>query len=226
MNLPMHLQPTSSVFPGQGKGRPAHARRAAAAVFVGTLALTGCSSGSAPAARPASASTAPSQSAPVSVPSPSANVGPTGTAVPSGEVAPSLGQPACAGSLLTVADADAVTAQGHLEEVFVVRTSGPDCQLVGYPGLTFVGAAGKVLAIEVDQGGHGLPPGGAAPVTLSRGTSMSFTVATARTGTCVATSRVRVTLPATTPALSVDTTMRICGSAVGVSPVQRRSDSD
>lgn len=232
MHLP--LSSLSSFSPGAATGRRGRAVRGAAALLLGGLAVAGCSTTSAPAALSGSPSSSPSGSAPTvptgapsspALHSPAVHT-PAHTPAHTPETAPPLGQPACAGSELTVVDADAVTAQGTLQEIFVVRTSGPDCQLVGYPGLTFVGAAGKILTVRVDQGGHGLPPGAPGPVTLSKGTSMSFTVATATSGACEPTSRVRVTLPATTPPLSVDTSIRVCGGVVGVSPVQRRSDAD
>ena len=193
--------------------------------LVGVLVLTGCSGGSTtPVALP---SQAPAPVAtPSAAPSPSATPSPKASTKPNTESAPPLGQPACLGSALTVVDADAVTVGGSLEEVFVVRTSGPDCQLSGYPTLAFAGAGGQPLTVTVDHGGHGLAPSQPGPVTLSRGTSVSFGVATARTGSCQKAATVKVTLPSVTPVMTVTTAMQICAGSVGITPVQRRIDAD
>ena len=208
--------------------RPARAVSPVGALVLGlaALAVVGCSSSSAPAARPpAGVSGSPSVLA-SAVPTASDRPLPSASPTAAVETAPPLGQPACAAAALTLVDADAVTVGASLEEVFILRTTGPDCQLSGYPALTFTGSDGKALTVQVDHGGHGLPASTPGPVTLSRGTSLSFGVATARTGSCQPTSRVTVALPATTPALSVPTSMQICGGSVGVTPVQRRADSD
>ena len=193
------------------------------ALVVAALALTACSSRTV-ATPVGSSEVSPTGSSPASATS--AAPLPPSASSPGLESAPPLGQPACAASTLSVVDADAVTVGSSLEEVFVVRTSGPDCQLSGYPKLAFTGADGKPLPVTVGQGGQGLPASTPGPVTLSRTTSVSFGVATARTGTCLAASAVRVTLPATTPTFAVTTSMQICGGAVGLTPVQRRADAD
>ena len=207
--------------------RPARAVSPVGALVLGlaALAVAGCSS-SAPAARPPAGVSASPSALPSAVPTASDRPLPSTSPTAAVETAPPLGQPACTAAALTLVDADAVTVGASLEEVFILRTTGPDCQLSGYPTLTFSDNAGKALTIQVDHGGHGLPASSPGPVTLSRGTSLSFGVATARTGSCQPTSRVRVALPATTPALVVPTSMQICGGSVGVTPVQRRADSD
>ena len=221
MPLPLFFHPGTHPVP---PGRLRSAGRSVACL-VGVLVLASCSGGSAtPTAQSSQASPAPST--PSVTPSPATTPSPRPSTKPNAESAPPLGQPACLGSALTVVDADAVTAGGSLEEVFVVRTTGPDCQLSGYPELAFSGADGRPLTVTVDRGGHGLPAGQPGPVTLSRGTSVSFGVATARTGSCQQAGVIRVTLPSVTPVMTVTTAMQVCGGSVGITPVQRRLDAD
>lgn len=209
--------------------------RGAALAGSACLALAACSGSTTPIVAPTSS---------ISTPTPGPSATPTAPAAPSAlrttspapvdplsprpalESPPPLGRPACAAAALSVVDADAVTTASSLEEVFAVRTSGPDCQLEGYPMLSFTGPDGRPLTVKVDRGGHGLRPSTPLPVTLSRSTSVSFGVATARSGSCQATSRVAVTLPATGRALSAATSMQVCGGSVGVTPIQRRVDAD
>jgi hypothetical protein len=127
---------------------------------------------------------------------------------------------------LSVVDADTLVLPSHVEEVFVVRTEGPDCQFEGYPSLRLLGAGGAPLSVTVDRGGHGLTDVRPAPVTLSRGTSVSFVVASGRDGACTEASEVDVTLPGTSSALRTATVLSICNDVVGVSPLQRRTDDE
>jgi Protein of unknown function (DUF4232) len=144
---------------------------------------------------------------------------------PAQESAAPTGQPPCRATDLTVVDADTLVLPQTVHEVFVLRTSGPDCQLEGYPSVRLLDASGAPLRIPVTSGGQDLPATGPVPVTLSRGTSLSFVVATPRDGTCVEASAVDVTLPGTTTALRAPTALSVCGSA-GVSPVERRTDDE
>ena len=79
-----------------------------------------------------------------------------------------LGQPACKGSALTVADADTLVDPQTTREVYAVRTSGPDCQLQGYPTVTFQDASGRPVPVSVQHSGFGVPADKPQPVTLSR----------------------------------------------------------
>ncbi|CAA9305337.1 MAG: hypothetical protein AVDCRST_MAG07-44 [uncultured Frankineae bacterium] len=230
--------------------------RRAAVVALLTLALAGCgdadpagepgASGSAgPSASASSSATARASSSPAGTASGSpAPTGPapsaTGTDGEPGVVAPQdplsplparesaapVGQPPCRVADLSVVDADTLVLPQHVEEVFVVRTDGPDCQLEGYPTLRLLGADGAPLSVTVDRGGHGLADVRPAPVTLSRGTSVSFVVASGRDGACTEASEVDVTLPGTSSAIRTATVLSLCNDVVGVSPLQRRTDDE
>ncbi len=142
------------------------------------------------------------------------------------ETAPPAGQPSCKAADLTVNDADAVITAGSVQELFVVRTSGPDCQLQGYPDVVLRGAGDAPLAVTYTQGGGGLPALETTVVTLSRSTSLSFRIATPRTGGCVSASSISVRLPGTDGDLVTTTSLSVCQSKAGISPVGRiRADS-
>lgn len=209
----------------------------AALALTACLTLAACSGGATPvdtSARPDSPTTPPSATAessesaapPASAPAPPAGPSDPLSPRPALESPAPLGRPSCLASALSVVDADAVTIGNYLEQVFVIRTNGADCQLQGYPGLRFSSPNGRPLTVQVDHGGHGLPATTPTPVTLSRSTTVSFGVATERSGNCQATSRVAVTLPATDRPLSAATTMQVCAGSVGVTPIQRRADAD
>lgn len=146
--------------------------------------------------------------------------------MPAPESAVPVGQPACRAADLTVVDADTLVLAGHVEEVFVVRTKGPDCQLEGYPTVRLLDARGTPLPVTVARGGSGLTAAPAGPVTLSRDTSVSFVVASGRDGACTEAAEVDVTLPGTSSAIRTTTVLSICDAAAGVSPVQRRADDE
>lgn len=138
------------------------------------------------------------------------------------ETAPPPGLPTCKPVDLTVTDADRVYTSAAEQSLFTVRTTGPDCELQGYPVVELLDAAGAALPGTVSQGGFGLPEPAAGPVTLSRATSLSFFTATARDAApCAQAAQLRVTLPGTPSALTAASTTRICGAAAGVGPVQR-----
>lgn len=136
-----------------------------------------------------------------------------------------LGQPTCQASALTVTDADTVTDATTTHEIFLVRTAGSPCQLEGWPAVRLLDGAGKDLGVQVQHGGYGLPTATPAPVTLSADTTVSFVVATGRSGSCRTAGALLVTLPGTSTALRAATTMSVCGGA-GTSPVQRLTDSE
>jgi hypothetical protein len=135
------------------------------------------------------------------------------------ESAPPLGRPVCRGQALTVTDADTLVDPSYRKEVFVVRTTGADCQLKGYPTV-------QVQGVTVQHGGYGLPAEEPQPVTLSRSTSLSFVISSARAGSCRDVPTIVVTLPGTSVGHRTATSLRVCGSAVGVSPVHRQGEVD
>lgn len=137
-----------------------------------------------------------------------------------------VGQPTCRPAALTLIDADQLTGSGAVREVFTLRTTGATCQLQGYPVVRLLDASGATLPVTYRHGGYGLSAAGAVPVTLSRDTTASLELGTGRTGTCRDAATVVVTLPGTTTALRTRTGFRVCGGAVGVSPILRRGDTE
>lgn len=137
------------------------------------------------------------------------------------ETAPALGQPVCKAADLTLDDADAVITAESVQELFVVRTTGPDCQLQGYPEVVLRGEGGGPMTVTYTRGGNGLPTDQPGVVTLSRSTSLSFRVATPRTGGCTSASSVSARLPGTDGDLMTTTSLSVCQSQAGVSPVGR-----
>lgn len=138
---------------------------------------------------------------------------------PAIESAPPLGQPVCDPADVTVTDADAVITD-HVEEVFVLRTRGEPCELEGFPAVTLLDASGRALDVPVSRS-DAQPR----PVTMSAGTSLSFTLTTGRTGSCRQAASVRVVLPGTTRSISAATELRACG-AVETGPVTRLEDDE
>ncbi len=230
------------------RGLPAAVAPVLALLLVGSLAA--CSSGT----RPRSAAS-PAASPSASVPSPSAGATATPTArvsasptrrpsatptaaAPSAtpvdplasrpplETAPPPGLPACSAATLSVADADAVYTSDAVQELFTMRTSGPDCQLpAAYPVVVVLSATGERLG-TAQQGGFGLAAPGTGPLTLSRSTSLSFFLASKRDGTCVPAASVSVTLAGTAGGLTAATALQVCDGALGVGPLQRLGDKD
>lgn len=139
------------------------------------------------------------------------------------ETAPPTGQPVCAAGDLTLTDADAVITPTTVQELFVVRTTGPDCELTGYPVVELRDASGAVVPATYRPGGFGLPAERPAPHALSTGTSVSFYVASARSGDCVQAARASVRLPGTSGPLSAATSFAVCDGSVGLSPVRRET---
>jgi hypothetical protein len=125
-----------------------------------------------------------------------------------------------------VTDADTLVSPQYKHEVFVIRTSGPPCQLKGFPAVRLLDSAGHQLAVQTQSGGFGLPPRTPQTVTLSRGTSLSFEVATPRDGSCQEVAAILATLPGTSGAHRAATSLRVCGATIGLSPVQRMSDAE
>lgn len=188
-----------------------------------TLLLGAACSSSTPAAvetpEPSASPTATSPSLPTATTSPTqtatrAPVVPTGTESP----AP-LGQPTCTASAVTIIDADTVVKPEYRAEVYTLRTTGAPCELRGYPRVVVSGAT-------VTPGGEGLPPEAVASYTLSKATTLSFAVATSRSGSCTEQSAITVTLPGTATPKRVATTLRVCNGRLGVTPVHRAGDDD
>lgn len=205
-------------------------RNCALVSLAAAVLLAACSSSTPKAAETPSPSPSPTATptttpttTPVAPPSPTTSPSPTktvATAVPHGSESPApLGQPVCKASAVTVTDADTVVKPRYRAEVLVLRTTGAPCQLNGYPSVFVQGAT-------VTRGGEGLPPETPRPATLSRGTSLSFALATARTGTCRDTRAITVVLPGTTQPKGVLADVRICNGRLGVSPVHRLGDDE
>ena len=142
------------------------------------------------------------------------------------ETAPSPGQPTCDARTLTVTDAGRAYTLTAVQSLFTIRTSGPDCQLEGYPAIALRDAQGSPLTVAVRRGGYGLPTAPPAAMTLSRGTSVSFSVGTARKQGCEPAASVAVTLPGTTRPVTTATTTEVCDGAVGITPVRRETDDE
>lgn len=196
------------------------------------LALASCSGGSSRhAAAPTTSPTAGPSATPVATPTRTVVADPTPqdplSPKPALESPAPLGRPTCRSAALSVVDADTVSVPGGvLREVFAVRTTGPTCQLVGYPALRLLDVSGAPLAVRVDRGGHGLPAGAPHALTLSRSTSVSFELALPAGPSCRDTATVVVRLPGTTADLRTATAVQVCAAAVGVSPIERRVDSE
>ena len=88
------------------------------------------------------------------------------------------------------------------------------------PAYPWIDSGGAPVA-PVAEGGLGLPAPGADPVTLSRATSLSFFLATARDGPCTPATELVVALEGAGGELRTATAMQVCGGALGVGPVQR-----
>ncbi|MGB8652509.1 MAG: hypothetical protein WCD35_17815 [Mycobacteriales bacterium] len=145
---------------------------------------------------------------------------------PALESAPPPGQPTCRAAAVDVVDADAVVTKDAVQEVFVLRVTGPDCQLKGWPTVQLLGADGRPLAVQVRHGGFGLPAEQPRVTTLSRTTSASFVVATGRNGSCADAATVVLQLPGVPGTRKVATAMSVCAGAAGLSPVGRRADEE
>lgn len=193
--------------------------------------LAGCSNSTpsaAPIQTPTTTSPAPevTSAAPTATPTTASPSPDELSPKPGLESAPPLGQGVCKGSALTVTDADTLVDSQSTREVYAVRTTGPDCQLQGYPTVTFQDASGRTVPVSVQHSGFGVPADKPQPITLSRSTSLSFEIGSARSGTCASITHVTVTLPGTTPAHRVSSQWQVCGGKVAVSPVLRRGDID
>jgi hypothetical protein len=139
---------------------------------------------------------------------------------PALESAPPLGRPTCRAASLTVTDADLLTSSTELQEVFAVRTSGPACQLKGWPAVRLLAADGSALDARTRRTGT------AKAVTLSRSTSLSFVLGTPRSGSCEDAATLVVRLPGTERDLRTATSMQVCDASLSVGPVERRQDDE
>lgn len=191
--------------------------------------LTACTSDpepqSAPTPAPSTPTTPPAATgSPTSSPSapPSATTSPTASPSPKPSIeqsAPAPGAPACKAAALTLTDADSVVTPQSREQVYVIRTTGPDCGLQGYPSVTLKGADGKDLAVRYTRTGP------APALSLSRSTSASFSITSARTGACAQAARIVAVLPGT-GTLTASTTARICEGSATVSAIRRLNADD
>jgi hypothetical protein len=205
-------------------------RSACCTALLVLLVVAGCSDDHAPTTAVGTPTPGPSTAAP-STPAATAPVATPGpvdplSPAPPLETAPPVAGPVCRVGDLTVVDADSVSDGGYSRELFVIRTTGPDCRLQGYPQVWFLRADGKALPLTTSHGGYGLPPSAPTSHTLSRGTSLSFAVASSEAGSCVQVARLEVRLPQTSGPLSAGTSMSVCGGRTGLSPVGRLADID
>lgn len=176
-------------------------------------ALTACGGAADP--RTPSPSALPTSQAPVPEP-----VDPLSPKPAVESPAPTAASRDCDASRLTIADADLLADEHELQEVFVIRTSGPLCALRGWPAVTLLDAQGAPLTVT--QRREGTP----VTVTLDPSTSLSFVLATPRTQDCRDVSTVAVRLPGTDRTIRAQTTMQVCDRSLTVSPVERRTDDE
>jgi hypothetical protein len=189
------------------------------ALLLVLAALLGGCSGGAPAAR----STPTPTPTPTSTPSLPAlePVDPLSPQPPVESPAPTAqGRPTCAGATLAVQDADLLADSRQLQEVFAVRTSGPTCQLRGWPEVTLLGGNDAPLTVAFRR------TGSAVAGSLSRSSSLSFVLSTPRSTTCADVSAVLVRLPGTDRVIRTGTTMQVCDGSLEISPVERRQDDE
>jgi hypothetical protein len=220
------------------RNRVDHARPLAVLVFVVVLstALAGCSRDDrevAPARTPG-ATTGPQTSLPTAP-----DLAPDATAPPAAaeapvdplsprpglETAPPPGLPVCADDTLRVVDADTIVRLASVEQVYVVRTTGPDCQLEGHPEVTVL-ADGRPVPVEVTPDGPHVSARQPGPVTLSTTTSASFGLGTPRDGACTTASRVDVRLPGTQTVHRVASELQVCQGRLSLSAVSRSTDDE
>ncbi len=190
-------------------------RHAPLALLIGLCLATAACSGSdpgpvapAPTASPTQASATPLPDDPLS-PRPAVE-----------SPAPTGKQPVCAASALTIADADLLADDERLQEVFVVRTTGPDCALRGWPKIGLLDGEGAPLSAAMTQVGT------AGETTLSRDSSLSFVLGTPRTQDCLDVTTVEVRLPGTNATIRTSTTMQVCAGRLEIGPVERRQDDE
>lgn len=134
--------------------------------------------------------------------------------------APTASAPTCDAARLTVTDADLLADERQLQEVFVIRTSGPACVLRGWPTVALLGPGDAPVPATQRR------VGSAALVSLDRATSLSFVLATPRSQDCRDVSTLAVRLPGTNRTLRAATTMQVCDRSLTVSPVERRTEDE
>ena len=184
------------------------------ALLVATALLTACGDSdpgprvTPPAALPTTAAPLPGPVDPLSPRPAVESPAPTGSA------------PICEGERLTVTDANLLADEHELQEVFVVRTSGPACVLQGWPAVTLLGPDNAPIPATQRRTGT------ATTVSLDRATSLSFILATPRSQACRDVGTVAVRLPGTDRTIRAQTTMQVCDGSLTVSPVERRTDDE
>ena len=190
--------------------------RSAPLLLLTAVVLGGCGDGT-PSAQPTPTST----TTPTTTRPPVEPVDPLSPRPAVESPAPSAaGQPTCSAATLTVQDADLLTDEKQLQEVFAIRTSGPVCSLRGWPEVGLLGSDGTPITVAVRRTGT------AEALTLSRATSLSFVLGTPRTSDCRDVSTLVVRLPGTNPAIRTSTTMQVCDASLDVGPVQRSQDAE
>jgi len=184
------------------------------ALVVATALLTACGDGD-PAPRVTPPAALPTTAAPLPGP-----VDPLSPRPAVESPAPTGSAPTCEAERLTVTDADLLADEHELQEVFVVRTSGPACVLRGWPAVTLLGPGDAPIPAAQRRIGT------ATTVSLDGATSLSFVLATPRSQACRDVSTVAVGLPGTGATLRAQTTMQVCDRSLTVSPVERRTDDE
>ena len=112
------------------------------------LSLASCSGSSTPRTAPTAPAATPDA---VTQPSPAASPSPSPTTAPTpSHPAPPPGPQACTAAQLhlSVQDADSGAGQAHQR---VLLRSSDACELVGYPGVSFLDAAGRQLGSPADR---------------------------------------------------------------------------
>lgn len=190
--------------------------RLPAVLAAGVVLLSACTS-SRPVAAP---STAPSTEPPsASATAPSASAAPSGTTspAPTGVASPSparAANPPCATASLrlTIGSTDSGAGQSHQQLVLTNRGAG--CSLRGYPGVSFLDAAGRQLGSPAQASGRPigqvlLAPGGRAVAVLTYSNAGAYPDSTCRPAQA---SQVRVYPPNQLAALTAPDPILVCSA--------------
>ena len=104
--------------------------------------------------------------------------------------------------------------------MFAIQTRGEGCRLQGRPAVRLLDAAGRVLPARVRTSGLGLPDEPLRTLTVGRGSSVSFLVATPDGGACEQAATLVAALPRVPGSMRATTSMRVCDRVVAVTPVR------
>ncbi|GAA2175025.1 hypothetical protein GCM10009784_15760 [Arthrobacter parietis] len=153
----------------------------AAAVALGTLALTGCASGEPAAEETGPASSASEEPTTAEEPTPSQSTSKSASAEPSESSEPTQSATADASPTASPADgvctADMLSAVLETEmgggaagsvyrQIIFTNTASEECEITGYPGMSYVDAAGNQVGAPADR-----EPAESAEVILAPGES-------------------------------------------------------